>query len=263
MDPFFQELKRTREAKQISLSDIADITLINVRFLEAIEQGNVSILPQTYIRAFIREYATVIGLDPEQALRKYEAAVAGGSLPAAAEPRRTSGPEVAAIPVPKEGKPSWFTGPRVLVSAGVGIALIAALFFFLSPGGGDAPKAVEETPFQSVLKETTQRLPPPPALQRPVEQAKAAPVPSDSLTLRAAISDSLWIRMAVDQEPPREYLFRPNTRISWKARDRFTLTLGNAGNVEFTLNQTPLGALGPRGSVLRNVEISRRNLAAH
>jgi len=263
MDPFFQELKRTREAKQISLSEIADITLINVRFLEAIEQGNVSILPQTYIRAFIREYATVIGLDPEQALRKYEAAIGGGALAAAAEPRRASGPVAAATSVPQEGKPTWFARPRVLVSAAIGIVLIAVLFFLLSPGGGDAPKAVEETPFQNVLKETTRRLPPPPALQHPVEQPKAAPAPSDSLTLRAVISDSLWLRMAVDQEPPREYLFRPNTRISWKARDHFTLTLGNAGNVDFTLNQNPLGALGPRGAVVRNVEISRRNLTAH
>ena len=54
MNVFFQELKRAREAKRLSLADIADRTLINIRHLEAIERGDTSILPETYVRAFIR-----------------------------------------------------------------------------------------------------------------------------------------------------------------------------------------------------------------
>ena len=39
MNIFFQELKRAREEKRVSLADIADRTLINIRHLEAIERG--------------------------------------------------------------------------------------------------------------------------------------------------------------------------------------------------------------------------------
>jgi hypothetical protein len=64
----------------------------------------------------------------------------------------------------------------------------------------------------------------------------------------------------IDQQQPKEYLFPPNAKASWKARDRFLVTLGNAGAAEFTLNKQPLGPLGKRGVVLRNYEISRKNL---
>ena len=49
------ELKKAREQKGMSLSDIADATLINIRFLEEIERGNFSFLPETYIRGLLRE----------------------------------------------------------------------------------------------------------------------------------------------------------------------------------------------------------------
>ena len=73
METFFKELKQARESKHISLSDISDATLINVHLLEEMERGNVGILPQTYVRAFLREYAAVVGLDPDAVLRNFEA----------------------------------------------------------------------------------------------------------------------------------------------------------------------------------------------
>ena len=54
MKTFFAELRKAREGKKMSLADISDATLINAKYLEAIEQGNTSILPQAYVRAFIR-----------------------------------------------------------------------------------------------------------------------------------------------------------------------------------------------------------------
>ena len=53
-------LRDKRELKRISLSDISAFTRINQRFLEAIESGNFSVLPQTYVRAFLREYAEAV-----------------------------------------------------------------------------------------------------------------------------------------------------------------------------------------------------------
>ena len=72
MDSVFTMLKQAREAKNLSLADIADTTFISVRFLEAIEAGKTDILPQAYVRAFIREYAAVVGLDPAEVMRRYD-----------------------------------------------------------------------------------------------------------------------------------------------------------------------------------------------
>jgi len=72
MKRFGEELKNARESKNISLQDISKATRINVKFIEAIEVGNLSILPPTYIRAFIKSYAKNVGLNQEETIARYE-----------------------------------------------------------------------------------------------------------------------------------------------------------------------------------------------
>ncbi|MCX7985209.1 MAG: helix-turn-helix domain-containing protein, partial [Bacteroidetes bacterium] len=69
------ELRQHRLAKNISLSAISAATRINSKFLHALEEGNFSILPQTYIRAFLREYAVAVGADSNDILSKYNEAL--------------------------------------------------------------------------------------------------------------------------------------------------------------------------------------------
>jgi cytoskeletal protein RodZ len=71
-DTFYHQLKQLRVAQGISLDDIADATRINVRFLEALEQGEFDILPKTYIRLFLRSYCQGIGADEQEALEQLE-----------------------------------------------------------------------------------------------------------------------------------------------------------------------------------------------
>jgi cytoskeletal protein RodZ len=57
-------LREAREAKGLSIDDVQELTKIQKRYLEAIEEGNYEILPgQFYVRAFIRQYAETIGVD--------------------------------------------------------------------------------------------------------------------------------------------------------------------------------------------------------
>ncbi len=72
MKPLHGELKEIRLEKGISLEDIYRATKIRMHILEALEEGNFSILPLPYIRAFLREYAEVIGMDPEYVIEKFE-----------------------------------------------------------------------------------------------------------------------------------------------------------------------------------------------
>ena len=53
-----EQLKAARLEKQLSLDDIQEITKIQRRYLSAIEENNLSVLPgDFYVRAFIRQYA--------------------------------------------------------------------------------------------------------------------------------------------------------------------------------------------------------------
>ncbi|MBA2849240.1 helix-turn-helix domain-containing protein [Thermosulfuriphilus ammonigenes] len=72
-ETFGEYLKRERELRGISLETIAEETKISVSILAAIEAEDWGKLPaQVFVRGFIRNYAQVIGLDPNEVILRYE-----------------------------------------------------------------------------------------------------------------------------------------------------------------------------------------------
>jgi cytoskeletal protein RodZ len=69
---FGLKMRRAREERGVTLRHIAEITRISVSALEALERNDISRLPGgIFSRAFVRAYATEIGLDPEQTVREF------------------------------------------------------------------------------------------------------------------------------------------------------------------------------------------------
>lgn len=69
-------LKEAREEKNISLDSLQETTKIQKRYLEAIERGDFHILPgKFYARAFIKEYANAVGLDPTELINAHSAEI--------------------------------------------------------------------------------------------------------------------------------------------------------------------------------------------
>ena len=68
-----QELQQARLDKGLSLDDIQQSTKIQKRYLAAIESGQFDQLPGAfYERAFVRQYATAVGIDAVAFMQKYE-----------------------------------------------------------------------------------------------------------------------------------------------------------------------------------------------
>ena len=69
-------LRAARESKQITLREIATTTKISVSALEALEENDFARLPGgIFTRAFVKAYASEVGLDAEATLRDYIAQV--------------------------------------------------------------------------------------------------------------------------------------------------------------------------------------------
>ena len=65
-------LKQAREAKGISLGEIATTTKISVVTLEALEKSDFARLPGgIFSRAFVRAYALAVGMEPESAVNDF------------------------------------------------------------------------------------------------------------------------------------------------------------------------------------------------
>ena len=263
MNTFSDELRKERVAKDISLADIATKTHINVKYLEAIEQGSFDILPQTYVRAFIREYALVVGLPPSEILKKFDIMVggkysvgngtlvgsgwSGSNLPPL--PDQTGG---SAAPAQVTAEAVKQNDTRKLAVAASVVVVVVLLFYFMYDYATQERKGpvAQETPFQEVVKEQERQIEP---QRTALDSFAAIQAPKiDSLTLHGVAVDSVWISMKIDSLPSQSILLPPHAARTWIASKRFVLTLGNAGGIRFTLNGSDIGAFGKRGAVLRN-----------
>lgn len=66
-------LREAREAKGYSLDDLQSITKIQKRYLSGIEKEDYSSMPGAfYARAFIKQYAEAVDLDPQEVLSLYK-----------------------------------------------------------------------------------------------------------------------------------------------------------------------------------------------
>ena len=79
-ESFFELLKKKRESQNIEIADISEFTKINPRYIEAIENGDFTVLPTVYMRLFLKAYAKFINSDPKQALEDYELFTTGAVL---------------------------------------------------------------------------------------------------------------------------------------------------------------------------------------
>jgi cytoskeleton protein RodZ len=265
MNTFSDELRKERVAKDISLADISKKTHINVKYLEAIEQGSFDILPQTYIRAFIREYALVIGLAPKAVLKKFDVMVGGkysvdnGAMIGSGWSGATLPPlpeQSSAAPARPGAKPEYLRQNDNRTVAVVGGAAIVAvvLIYFIYDYATQETKApiAQETPFQEVVKEQEKQILPQKTVLDSFAVIQAAPK-KDSLTLRAVTVDSVWISIGKDNAPSQNIILPPEASRTWVAAKQFRISLGNAGGIRFMLNGTDIGRFGKRGAVVRNL----------
>jgi cytoskeletal protein RodZ len=261
MNPFSEELRKTREARQLTLSDISQQTRINIKYLQAIEQGAFDVMPQTYVRAFIKAYAEAVGMNVVDALKKYDI----HSTPEHRNETLETKNEAMFQYRPEETNQELRQEKRVriaTISVIIAIGAVVLGFYLLNYFDTVLPsQTVRETSFQDVVKE--QELLQPAATIDSVDTVKIAPVAApvpDSLVLRIIASDSVWITIIRDSLPPRSgYMLRGRYR-TYIARKAFSISISNGGSVRLLLNGKELPPIGERGKRVRNVKITADHL---
>lgn len=250
MDPkFLQELKEARLNKKISLQDISGATRINIRFLEAIEQGDFDILPKPYVKSFIKQYAKYIEFDENKIIAQFEE-YKESKIKSGQQEHKESRPEKHYIP-----KPDTTALPRlksIFLSLAV-VGCIALFVYMLISMFGTNEEQVEERPFLDVVREIEEQSEP--AVFESIDRPAFTDI--DSLHLVLTALDTVWLTITVDNVAQEEYIFPPGRVSTWKAANEFLMTVGNAGGVSITLNNDSIGVLGSPGQVLRNVHITR------
>lgn len=148
-----EELRDARIALGYSLEEAAARLRINRRYLAALEEGRVRDLPgPTYALGFVRSYATALGLDADEMVRRFRDSLGGAA--------RGRTDLVFPEPVPDRGVPAG-----ALVLAGVLVAIGGYILWWQSSGVNE--RSVDAVP------------PLPPALERQADAgASAVPGPA-------------------------------------------------------------------------------------
>lgn len=247
-----EELKASREEAEITLQHIASKTRIDLKFLSALEDGNFEVLPEVYIRAFIKEYVTFCGLDPIKTLEKYELAKQGKSYNLSAEIESEVEPTVESskqkkqftddLGHQKKEATSNQNKNRIFVYGAIGLILIlivASYFLFIK---NSPPEFVIEKPFDEVLKEQNQRYEI--VEDKPIDNVTSD---SDSLKLSIKATDTCWVNIKIDNTTDKEFILYKNTSILVKAVSKFDLVVGNSGGISLELNDSALALGGNKG----------------
>ena len=248
METIFAQLKKARESKGLSLANVASATNINIDFLKAIEQGKTMVLPQAYVRAFLREFASVVGLDPVYVMEEYDRETA----PEKPEPAPKAAPP-SPVPSPQRAK-DLDEGKK----GGARSSAIAAVTAVVILGGilyWNYSKPVERAEIKpEPVRQEEQQKP------EPVPERRPEPEKIDTLRLDALTSDTVWVQVIIDSRDSLDYVLYPNATRSWNAMQSFRVSVGRPEAVQFTLNKVALGTLGPRARIVRNNLIDRSTL---
>lgn len=279
LDKFADELRAKREQSGITLQQMANKTRIDLKFLEAIDEGNFAFLPDLYVKAFVKQYAVVVGLDASDTIKRYEAAKQGKLFDQEESISETENPlqsksanssqlkihtsretkplksyndpsvEKRLVEIDQAGKDKLLT---VAAFAGIFIILLAVYLFFIR----DTKEIiVAERPFEDVIEESQQRY----VEKESDESDNTAILTSDSLYLKFTSTESAWIFVVIDESRTEEFTLTPNGEYTVVAGNNFKATIGNSGGVKLILNNKPVEFSGRSGSV-RHFSLDRQGL---
>ena len=276
---FGEELRRERELREVTREQLADVTKVSIRQIEALEAGRFELLPaRVFARGFVLALARHLGLDAERTAAAFNHVHEEWS----ADRERTSASNVGSSPSHR----IRLSRPRKNVSLnttalGVAVALVLALLTGVAAvlkgraGASEGSVARIETPVESTPIPDALRLPPaiaaavvPVPSERPlVEPAIARPAqaiapPGAGRTLTLTFSDDCWTEVSVDGRVLAAELFRKGTTRRFEGGRTFVLTLGNAGGVEVDVDGAAIGAVGQLGQVVRNFVIGESAASA-
>lgn len=234
-------LRAAREAQGLAIAEVAARTRVTQRFLEALEQDRLDLLPSpTYASGFARAYARAVGLDQAEIGRAIRAELARGAMPIRQH-------HIEEIADPSRGPSRGL----VIVAAGVALAVLVLGVLWLSTG---LFRGTQETPETAASPAVAASAAVPPAARPAAAAGKVV------LTAR----DEVWMRV---YDGADKTLFtgtlKPGETFEVPAgTDRPMLNIGRPDQLAVIVDGREVAPLGDGKRALKDVPISAAALAA-
>jgi cytoskeleton protein RodZ len=243
-----ERLRVAREAKNLSLDDVARQTRIPVRHLEHIERGEWDALPAiTYSVGFARSYANTVDLDGAQIGAEVRQQLGGVRVGNAAAAPFYEPADPARVP------------PRSIAIAAAVIALLLVIGYLVWRSGAVG----EDSPADVAITQSDQPAAGP-AAPGPAQPVPAAPPPTNGPVVLTAAED-VWLR--IDQAGGGAPLFMGTL----KGGQSYQVPAGaqsprvrtaRANVLRVTVGGAQVPPLGPPETTISNVSLTAADLLA-
>jgi transcriptional regulator with XRE-family HTH domain len=250
-------LRARREARGLSGEEVAQAIRCAPARVVAVEEGRFDQLPPPpYGSGLVAAYAALLGIDGPALVR---AAAKDLGVVGAGAARRLSRRSL-------DERFSWRNWSAPLVCAAALAAALAARAL-LTPLPAPLPEPAP-APAPASPGAEAPVAPPPLAAGQPAQQPPplaAAPAPEPPAAAPAAASGvrvllrsegTTWVEASPDGAPFARHELGPGENLELAARDRLSLTLGDAGVLRITVNERELGFIGYKGETKAGVSFT-------
>jgi cytoskeleton protein RodZ len=248
MESIGERLRRVRLERGVELHAVAEELRISSRYLQAIETGDIKVLPGGFFsKSFYRQYGNYLGVCDQQ----FEAAVEdlfSGEDPAAlihGGPLQTA---TGIPPIPTGSNRSRARKP--LVSLAVLLVVVAAC------SGMYALWQRMQQP--AVIERAAVITPPPQVASVPPVEVTTQPLPSvpsfkhespTDVVLNLSATEKVWISVTSGGKVLFSGVLEPSQSKALDAVENARILIGNAGGLDVQWKGRSLGPIGPRGQV--------------
>jgi cytoskeletal protein RodZ len=245
-------LRTEREAQGRSAEDVAQELCIMPSYVRAIEKDDAANLPGAFFyKSFVRQYATLLGLNPAQFQAEVEA------VTAVAEPE----PAVPEKPI-RVPDPIVEAGNKFNFSSRSLTAPIAALVLAMFGGAGvyawwkQPAAAAEEKTIVAVVEKAPEVIPvaAPPAPE-PTEEPTVNVTTTTGedgvkhMELSLSAKEKTWLSISSGGKQIFSGVLEPTETKTLSGLEMAKMTVGNAGGIDVHLNGKDVGPLGAKGQV--------------
>ena len=234
LQEFGSSLRQAREAKFLSLEDVARNTLIPERLLRAIEEGNRAALPESvYIQGLLKQFGDHLDMD--------------GTKMAEDFPEDSNFQFI---------KPSWSNFPQLKIRpihwyalyVAVVIGTVSSVSSYMDHSQAVVNKQQLEKQEAAKHKQAdvqAKKL----LTQSQTNKKKSETLVNQPVTVDVTVEDQSWLRVVADGKTEFEGTVKEGKKHTWKANESITLLAGNAGGILVAYNQSKAKKLGRIGQI--------------
>lgn len=284
MEDINRKLAEARKNLKLTIEEVSEKTKIRPHILKALESGNYGDMPFVYIKSFLKTYSAFLKVRlPEPMLQNptieapKEVSVSEETKKSLSEQKATKKRKISGKPnekkvfdseiideQPKSGdfseifkkKKTYGQKSNVvnyIIYSALALALLGLIYFTFFSGESNIPRSPEPEQSSGQSPDTT-------VIQSAEKSLFSLFEQTDSLTLEARATDTAWLKIDIDGKQQLEILMLPGMTQKWGANNYFIITQGNVGAVQYMRNGAPLEQFGRRGSVVKNIKITKTEI---